>query len=73
MIRFQCTVNHNGEIEIPDEIRTALKLTPGTILHGQEENGRLMLMTESRMLQLIDELQGSTSGAGELREREHRD
>jgi hypothetical protein len=43
------------------------------MLHGQVEDGRLVLMSEARLLQLIDELPGSTSGLGDVREREHRD
>jgi len=73
MIHFQCTINNEGQIKLPEKIRQALKPTPGTVLHGPVENGQLLLTSEERMTQLIDELKGSTSGLSELREQEHRD
>lgn len=46
-------INKKGQITIPIELRRKLRLCPGTLISRTEENGRLILISNKRLLEEI--------------------
>ncbi len=65
------TMSAKGQVIIPAHLRKNMKLRPGTKFSVQRDGFCLVLRPITD--EFIDSLCGSTSGAGDLRERTHRE